>query len=237
MKSAVVTGGTRGIGKSICERLLEDGYRVYAIYCENDAAAEQFTAEASDPLLSVHRCDISDGSAVSLLFEEIGSVDVLINNAGIADINLLTDLSDERIEKIISVNLTGAIFCSKAALRSMVRNKCGSIVNISSMWGDVGASCEVVYSAAKAGLSGFTKALAKEVGLSGIRVNCVSAGVINTQMNASLGEEALRELREEIPLYRLGETGDVADAVMFLISDKAKFITGEILKVNGGMVV
>ncbi len=237
MKTAVVTGGTRGIGKSISEMLLRNGYRVFAVYCENDACAESFKNEQNNDFLNVIKCDISDGKSVAEIFSKIGGVDLLINNAGIADINLLTDLSDERIEKIISVNLTGAIFTTKAVLPHMVNKKCGNIINISSMWGEVGASCEAVYSAAKAGLIGFTKAMAKETGLSGIRVNCITAGVIMTEMNKNLDEETLNSLREETPLNKIGTPEDVANAVEYLISEKASFITGEVLKVNGGLVI
>lgn len=237
MKTAVVTGGTRGIGKSISKMLLEEGYKVYALYCKNDACADNFKKELDNGCLKTIKCDISDGKAVKRVFGEIGDVDLLINNAGIADINLLTDLSDERIERIISVNLTGAVFTTKAVLPNMVNKKCGNIINISSMWGEVGASCEAVYSATKAGLIGFTKAMAKEVGLSGIRVNCITAGVIMTDMNKNLDKETIDSLREETPLNRIGTAEDISNAVRFLISDRSAFITGEILKVNGGLVV
>lgn len=234
---AVVTGGTRGIGKSICNMLLKNGYTVYALFCRDEISAEKFKSENPKLPLEIIKCDVSDPNAVEKTFEKIGNVDVLINNAGIADINLLTDLSNERINQIVATNLTGAIFTTKAVLPHMVREKRGNIVNISSMWGEVGASCEAVYSATKAGLIGFTKAMAKEVGPSGIRVNAITAGVIMTEMNVSLGEEILEELKDEAPLEMLGTPEDIADAVEFLISTKAKFITGEILKVNGGMIV
>lgn len=237
MKTAVVTGGTRGIGKSISSMLLNNGYKVYALFCNDEISAQNYKNENFNKPLEVIKCDISDPNAVKQVFGEIKNVDVLVNNAGIADINLLTDLSDERINRIIATNLTGAIYATKAVLPYMVREKCGNIVNISSMWGEIGASCEAVYSAAKAGLIGFTKAMAKEVAPSGIRVNCVSAGVIMTDMNATLGEDVLQQLREETPLEILGKPENVADAVEFLISSKADFITGEVLKVNGGMVI
>lgn len=237
MKTAVVTGGTRGIGKSISEMLLKNGYRVFAVYCENDACAMEFKNTHNGEMLEIIKCDISDGKNVEDTFKKIGNVDLLVNNAGIADINLLTDLSDERIERIISVNLTGAIFTTKAVLPYMVNQKCGNIINISSMWGEVGASCEAVYSAAKAGLIGFTKAMAKEVGLSGILVNCITAGVIMTEMNKNLDEETINSLREETPLNKIGTPDDVANAVEYLISEKASFITGEVLRVNGGIVI
>lgn len=237
MKTAVVTGGTRGIGKSISQMLLKNGYEVYALYAENTQSALEFKSENDSFALEVVKCDVSDSMSVSETFRKIGNIDVLVNNAGIADINLLTDLTAERINKIISTNLTGAIFTTREALPGMIREKRGNIVNISSMWGEVGASCEAVYSATKAGLIGFTKAMAKEVGPSGVRVNCVTPGVIMTEMNKELDEETVLQLRDETPLGVIGVPEDIADAVEFLISDKAKFITGEILKVNGGIVV
>lgn len=237
MKTAVVTGGTRGIGRAICEMLLADGWCVYSLYCTNETAAREFAKEHADEPLVVAKCDISDKEMLREIFGSIPSVDLLVNNAGISDINLLTDVSDEQIERIISVNLTGAILATKAVLPEMVRKKSGCVVNISSMWGEVGASCEAVYSASKAGLIGFTKALAKEVGPSGIRVNCVTPGVIMTEMNASLDDEALNALKDETPLGTIGQPKDVADAVEFLISDRARFITGEVIKLNGGMVI
>ncbi|MBE6836423.1 MAG: SDR family oxidoreductase [Ruminococcus sp.] len=237
MKTAVVTGGTRGIGKSISEMLLKNGFKVFAVYCNNQSCAEDFLKENPDGMLSVVKCDIGNPAEVSEVFSKFGGVDILINNAGIADINLLTDLSDEQIQRLISVNLTGAIFTTKAVLPYMVRQKSGNIINISSMWGETGASCETVYSAAKAGLIGFTKAMAKEVGPSGIRVNCITAGVIMTEMNKNLDAETLNSLRDETPLCKIGTPEDVANAVEYLISEKASFITGEILKVNGGLVI
>lgn len=234
---AVITGGTRGIGKSISSMLLKNGYEVFALYCRDEQSANAFKAKHQSELLEVLKCDVSDANEVKKVFEQIKNVDLLVNNAGIADINLLTDLSDERINQIIATNLTGAIYTTKAVLPHMVRKKSGNIINISSMWGEIGASCEAVYSATKAGLIGFTKAMAKEVGPSGIRVNAITAGVIMTDMNASLGEDVLEELKDETPLGLLGQPEDIANAVEFLISEKAKFITGEVLKVNGGMVI
>lgn len=237
MKTAVVTGGTRGIGKAVSETLLDNGWRVFALYRENEKAAKEFSEKYSQEALTVLKCDVSDSGEISRVFGEIGSCDLLVNNAGISDINLFTDLSDERISEIISVNLTGAMLCAKAVIPKMVSKKSGCIINVSSMWGEVGASCEAVYSAAKAGLIGFTKALAKELGPSGIRVNCVSCGVISTRMNASLSESDLEALKEETPLGVIGTPQNVADAVFFLSSEKAEFITGETLRVNGGLVI
>lgn len=162
---------------------------------------------------------------------------MLCNNAGISYIGLLQDMAAEDIFKQLDVNLLGAILCSKEAARRMVPRKRGCIINISSMWGEVGASCEAVYSAAKAGVIGFTKALSKELGPSGIRVNCVSPGVIRTDMNKELDEDALKELAEGTPLLRIGSPEEVAKAVAFLSREDSSFITGQVLPVNGGITV
>lgn len=237
MDTAVVTGGTRGIGAAVSEALLDSGWRVVALYCKNDLKAAEFEESQKGKPLTVCRCDISSSEEIERVFGEIGRVGLLVNNAGVSEISLLTDLSGQRISELISVDLTGAILCSKAVIPSMVREKKGSIINISSMWGETGASCEAVYSAAKAGLIGFTKALAKELAPSGIRVNCVSPGFIQTEMNASLGSEAIADIIEEIPLGKAGTPKDVAAAVEFLASEKAGYITGEVLRVNGGLVI
>ncbi len=237
MDTAVVTGGTRGIGAAVSETLLDSGWRVVALYCKNDLKATEFEESQKGKPLTVCRCDISSSEEIERVFGEIGRVGLLVNNAGVSEISLLTDLSGQRISELISVDLTGAILCSKAVIPSMVREKKGSIINVSSMWGEAGASCEAVYSAAKAGLIGFTKALAKELAPSGIRVNCVSPGFIQTEMNASLGSEAIADIIEEIPLGKAGTPKDVAAAVEFLASEKAGYITGEVLRVNGGLVI
>lgn len=237
MDTAVVTGGTRGIGAAVSEALLDSGWRVVALYCKNDLKATEFEESQKGKPLTVCRCDISSSEEIERVFGEIGRVGLLVNNAGVSEISLLTDLSGQRISELISVDLTGAILCSKAVIPSMVREKKGSIINVSSMWGEAGASCEAVYSAAKAGLIGFTKALAKELAPSGIRVNCVSPGFIQTEMNASLGSEAIADIIEEIPLGKAGTPKDVAAAVEFLASEKAGYITGEVLRVNGGLVI
>ncbi|MDC0700747.1 SDR family oxidoreductase, partial [Blautia wexlerae] len=165
------------------------------------------------------------------------SVDVLVNNAGIAQQKLFTDLTDTDWDRIFAVDVKGVFLCCQAALPHMIHEKRGAIVNISSMWGQVGASCEVHYSAAKAAVIGLTKALAKELGPSQIRVNCIAPGVIATEMNDLLGAETLEALREETPLEAIGTAEQVADAVRFLASDQASFITGQVLGVNGGMVI
>ncbi len=169
--------------------------------------------------------------------EKVGTADLLVNNAGISEIDLFTGISIEKSRSIMEINLVGAMNCARALLPAMIRRKSGCVVNISSMWGQVGASCEVDYSASKAGLIGFTKALAKEVAPSGIRVNCVAPGFIMTEMNSRFSDEELELIREEIPLGIFGKPRHVADAVAFLASRGAEYITGQILAVNGGMVV
>lgn len=186
------------------------------------------------------RADISNPNDIAAMFtyveSTLGGVDLLVNNAGISYIGLFQDMTDEEILKHTEVNLLGAMYCSKRAVPGMVSKKSGVIINISSMWGEVGASCETVYSACKAGIIGFTKALAKELGPSGIRVNCVSPGVINTDMNRELTDETIKELCEETPLLRIGTPGDVGKMIAFLASDDASFITGQVISVNGGII-
>lgn len=237
MKTAVVTGGTRGIGKAISLMLLNNGYKVYSLYRSDTTTAKKFSAETANELLTVLKCDISDPRQIKDFFTSLDGCEVLVNNAGISDIDLYTDLSDERIMEILKVDLLGAMLCSKSAIPFMVRKKTGSIINISSMWGETGASCEAVYSACKAGVIGFTKALAKELGPSSIRVNCVSPGLIATDMNSSLSNETVDGIVSETPLERVGSPTDVANAVEFLVSDKASFITGEVIRVNGGLLI
>ena len=188
-----------------------------------------------------YRCDLSDLSALKetckrILAEE-GSVQVLVNNAGIAQFSLLHEVTDEMWEAVRSVNYDAPFYLTRAFLPGMIRQKYGRILNISSMWGQVGASCEVAYSAAKAGVIGFTKALAKEVGPSGITVNCIAPGVVDTEMNAGLSGDTRKELKEETPLGRLGTPLDVAKACIFLSSEDGAFITGQVLGVNGGLVI
>ena len=185
---------------------------------------------------------MSDRASVSRLFDAVddalGSLELLVNNAGIAQQKLFTDITDNDWNSMISTNLSGVFYCCQEALkRYMIPSHSGVILNISSMWGQVGASCEVHYSAAKAGVIGLTKALAKEVGLSNIRVNCIAPGVVMTDMMKDFDEETVQALKEETPLNILGTPEDIADAAVYLCSDKAKFITGQILGINGGFII
>ena len=234
IKTAIVTGGSGGIGEAICRRLTDDGYFVIVNYAHSEEKAEKLAAEIGGRAL---RFDISDISAVNSAFEAIGDVHLLVNNAGVSEIDLFTHISGERAAEIMQINLMGAMNCARAALPSMINNKSGCIINISSMWGQVGASCEVDYSASKAGLIGFTKAIAKEVAPSGIRVNCVAPGFVMTEMNKRFTNEDLELIRADIPLGIFGQPHHVADSVAFLASAQAEYITGQVLAVNGGMVI
>ena len=241
-KTALVTGGAKGIGAAICKALANDGYRIALNYNNSFESAIELKNELSSVThIEIFKADISDSSDVERMFTEIesvfGGVDVLINNAGIAQQALFTDITDEMWQKMIGVNLTGAFNCCRRALPYMIRNKFGKIINITSMWGEVGASMEVHYSASKAGLIGLTKALAKEVGLSGVTVNAVSPGVIETDMMASFSDDVKSSLAEETPLGILGTPENIASAVSFLASDKADFITGQVVSVNGGFII
>lgn len=242
MKTALVTGASRGIGAAIAIELARAGYAVAVNYATNRDAAESVIEKISKNggVAKGYKADISNAGEVARLFEdvsaELGEIEVLVNNAGVAHIGLLQDMTDSEIERLVGVDLLGAIYCSKEAVKRMVKLHKGVIINISSMWGEVGASCEAVYSTCKAGVIGLTKALAKEVGPSGIRVNCVSPGVIATDMNAELDDGTMQSLCEETPLLRIGSASDVASTVAFLASDDASFITGQVLSVNGGII-
>lgn len=237
MRRVLVTGGTRGIGRAVAEAFLQRGDRVLFLYRKSEEQAEELRQLGAVG----YRCDLSDLSALKetckRILEEEGSVQVLVNNAGIAQFSLLHEVTDEMWEAVRSVNYDAPFYLTRAFLPGMIRQKYGRILNISSMWGQVGASCEVAYSAAKAGVIGFTKALAKEVGPSGITVNCIAPGVVDTEMNAGLSGDTRKELKEETPLGRLGTPLDVAKACIFLSSEDGAFITGQVLGVNGGLVI
>lgn len=242
-KVALITGASRGIGRACARLFAENGYSVLINYHRSEQAAQELLRELLDKGCDARllRADVSNSAQVDALCEQALSafrhVDVLINNAAIAQQALLTDLSDQDWRRMMAVNLDAAFYCCRAMLPGMISRRSGSILNISSMWGQVGASCEVSYSAAKAGLIGFTKALAKEVAPSGVRVNCLCPGVIDTDMNASLSDDTRRELAEETPLGRLGTPEEVARAALFLCGESASFITGQVLGVNGGLIV
>ncbi len=244
MSIALITGASRGIGKSAALSLWLSGERV-ALCCKNSIdALETFAAElnaARKGSALALQADVSNPADVARLFDEtearLGPVEILVNNAGIAQQKLFTDLTDEDWRRMFAVSVDGTFYCCRRAVPAMVHKKRGVIVNLSSMWGQVGASCEVHYSAAKGAVIAFTKALAKELGPSGIRVNCVAPGVIRTEMNAALDAETMEALWQETPLMRLGSPEDVAAAILFLCSDRASFLTGQVISPNGGLVI
>ena len=237
MRSVFITGGSRGIGRAMVELFSAEGWQVAFTYLRSEAEAKAL-AEKTGTLAI--RADAESESEILASVAEaekaFGSIDCLINNAAISGFSLLTDITTEDWNRFLRINLTAPFIYSRAVLPSMIRKQKGRILNISSMWGLVGASCEVHYSAAKAGLIGFTKALAKEVGPSGITVNAIAPGVIKTDMNRALSEEDLSALKEETPIGRLGAPLEVARAALFLCSEDAGFITGEILNLSGGFV-
>ena len=240
MRTALITGSSRGIGKAIAKQLAKDGFNVIVNYTKSKDQAEKLVFELNSAYnvdCTAVCADVSEREQVEKMFSEVGKVDVLVNNAGIAQQKLFTDITENDWDRMFAVDVKGVFNCCQCALPYMIHQKSGKIINISSMWGQVGGSCEVHYSAAKAAVIGLTKALAKEVGPSGIQVNCIAPGVINTEMNSNLDENTMEELKEETPLGIIGMPKDIANAVSFLASDKADFITGQILGVNGGMII
>ena len=239
MKRVLISGGSRGIGRAIVEAFAANGDRVAFIYRTRDEEAAK-VAEAFGAVAI--KADVSDPDGVRRAITEAeaalgGPIDVLINNAAISWIGQMQDMTDEEWRRVLDTNLSGAFYLSREVASGMVRNHYGRIVNIGSMWGKVGASCEVAYSAAKAGIRGLTMAMAKEFGPSGITVNCVEPGFISTEMNAAIDEASRQALCDETPLGRMGTPAEVAAAVVFLASDAAGFITGQVIGVDGGLAV
>lgn len=240
MKTVIVTGASRGIGACVAKKFAEKGYNVVINYNKSEKQAREVALEVEKlggKALLV-KADVSDPSQVKALVERaisvFGKVDVLVNNAGISISGLLIDMTDERIQELIQTNLVSMLTCSREVAKNMMSNQSGRIVNISSIWGVVGGSNESVYSATKAGVIGFSKALAKELGFSNITVNVVAPGAIETDMMKNISSETKEEIASETILQRLGTTKDVADAVLFLASDESSFITGQVLRVDGG---
>ena len=238
MKTVFITGGSRGIGAELVRTFSKNGYNVAFTYRSSREAAEQLALETG--ALAIKADSRSESEAIDALNKAVsyfGGVDCLINNAAVSSFSLFTDITLDEWNDMMSVNLTGAFIYSKAVIPDMLKRKQGRIINITSMWGLVGASCEVHYSAAKAGLIGMTKALAKELGPSGITVNAIAPGVIDTEMNKALTDGDRAALIDETPVMRIGTTRDVAEAALFLAGDGASFITGEVLNVSGGYVI
>ena len=238
MKTVLITGGSRGIGREIVRLFAEKGYNVAFTYRSSVDEAEALASEVGALAIKADSSVESDVlMAVERTLSTYGRIDCLVNNAAVSAFSLFTDITLDDWNAMIGTNLTGAFLYSKAVIPDMLKRKSGRIINITSMWGLVGASCEVHYSAAKAGLIGMTKALAKELGPSGITVNAIAPGVINTDMNKALSDEDKAILVDETPLMRLGEPRDVAEAALFLAGDGASFITGEVLNISGGFVI
>lgn len=242
-KLVLVTGASGGIGGA-CARLFADkGYKVAVHYNKNKTAAEQLTDELrSKGCEAVCVCaDLSDEAQVKAMFDEIrstlGAVEILVNNAGAAQQKLFTDTAQSDYDMLFGANILSAVNCSREALKDMIAAHSGSIVNVSSMWGISGASCEVLYSASKAAVIGFTKALAKEVGPSNIRVNCIAPGVVDTKMNSNLSRQDMDILADETPLCRIGKPDEIANAVLFLATQDSSFVTGQVLSVDGGFII
>lgn len=240
----LVTGASGGIGKAVAEKFALAGYPVVLHYHKGTERAEALQKSLTEQgcIVMAQQADLRDSTQVAQMIKQVreqwGPVEILINNAGVAQQKLFTDITDEEWRNMFAVHVDGAFYCSRAVLPAMIQKKRGCIINVSSMWGQIGGSCEVHYSAAKGALQAMTQALAKEVGPSGIRVNCVAPGVILTEMNTRMfDEETLDALREETPLEKLGAAEDVASMIYYLSTEEAGFITGQIIGVNGGMVI
>ncbi len=243
MKTAIISGASRGIGSAIAVSLAKEGYAVIVGYCNNaDKAQEVCDLIINDGgIAEAYKCDVSSPDQVKTMVEYVktkySTVDVLVANAGIGAYGMLIEHSDENITNVINTNLIGCITLCREASKVMLTQNSGNIVTVSSMWGQVGGSCESVYSATKGGVIAFSKALAKELALNGIRVNCVAPGFIDTDINSNLTQEEKNAVIAEVPLARVGKPQDVADAVVWLTSDKSSYVTGQIIAVNGGLII
>jgi len=232
MSTVVITGGSRGIGAAAVKCFAGRGDRVYFLYEKNHAAAEAVAAQTGATPIC---CDVADGDAVRAAFRKIGDVDILVCNAGISQFGLMSMTDEALWDRVFAVNVKGMYHCINAAMPHFLKKQKGSIVTVSSMWGQVGASCEAAYSASKGAVIALTKALAKELGPSGVRVNCVAPGVILTDMCAAVDPQILEDMAQEAPVGRNGTPEDVAKAIIYLAD--AEFITGDVLSVNGGLVI
>lgn len=242
-KTVLITGGSKGIGKAMTEVFAEEGYNVVT----NFNNSEQSSCDICDSLkakgfsVEKYKANVTDRAQVKTMvdycFEKYNGIDILINNAGIAQDKLFTEITDDDWDSMINTNLKSVYYCSQEVLKSMISEKKGKIINISSIWGMVGASCEVHYSVSKAGVIGLTKSLAKELGPSNIQVNCIAPGVIETDMLGNCTDETLKDLRDNTPLMRLGSARDIANCALFLASDHSDFITGQVISPNGGFIV
>ncbi len=238
-KTAVITGGSRGIGRATVEKFAQEGYNVAFCYEKNEQAARNITERFPDVLAI--RADVSKETDVSAFFDKVinkwEKIDCAVACAGVSQISLFTDITEQQFDRVCGVNFKGTFLTLRYAARQMIKQKQGSIVTLSSMWGEVGGSCESVYSATKAAVIGLTKALAKELGPSGIRVNCVSPGVIDTDMNGTLSQSDISALCDQTPLCRIGNPGEVADLIYYLCGTNSSFITGQVISAGGGIVI
>ncbi|MCD7872049.1 MAG: SDR family oxidoreductase [Clostridiales bacterium] len=223
MKKVLITGGATGIGRETAILFANSGYDVYITYNKTQPDYSGITKI---------KCDLSDYESIKKLFKNFNSLDILVNNAGISLIKMINDTDNNDYENLMNINSKAVYFCAKEAVKLMLKKHSGAIINISSVWGETGASCETLYSMSKAGVIGFTKALAKELAPSGITVNCISPGIIDTRMNKNFSSE---ELKEQVPMEQIGKAGDIAEAVLFLA--KSSYITGQNLSINGGLVI
>ena len=233
----LVTGASRGIGREVAKKLASQGNKVIANYNKSEEQAQSLQKENQN--IDIYKADVSKREEVKKMVETIinkyGKIDVLINNAGISESKLFTDVSDADWQNIINTNLYSAFCTTQEVVTNMIHNQNGCIINISSIWGIVGASCETVYSIAKAGMDAMTKSLAKELGPSNIRVNSIAPGIIDTDMNKNLSKQEIDEIKQEIPLERIGNTLDIAKCVQWLIEDQ--YTTGQIISINGGWTI
>ncbi len=238
MKTVVITGASRGIGAETARLFSKNGYNVVINYNKSEQAAFKLASELENAVAV--KADVSTEGGAKFLIDEalriFGSVDVLVNNAGVSMKKMLCDTTLDDWKRHFEINVESVFLCSKAASEIMVRNKWGRIINVSSMWGIKGGSCEVCYSAAKAAVIGFTKALARELGPSGITVNAVAPGLIDTDMNADLTNEDKEMIIEETPVSRIGTVTDVAAAILYLASDGASFVTAQVISADGGLI-
>lgn len=238
MKTVLITGGSRGIGRAMVELFCEKGYLVAFTYKNSaEAAKELYRKTGAFPIFADAEMEADIINAVKTAHEHLGHIDCLINNAGVASFSLFTETSLADWQRVFSINLNSAFIYSREVARSMIASHLGKIINVGSMWGISGSSCEVAYSASKAALHGMTKALAKELGPSGINVNAIAPGLIDTEMNASLTDDVIASIIEETPLMRIGTPQDVASLAYFLASEESSFITGEIISINGGYLI
>ena len=237
MKVAIVTGASRGIGREIAKELSIKGIKVIANYNKSEEQAKMLRIQ--NPEIDIFKADVSKRSEVKQMVDyalkKYGKIDILINNAGITQNKLFTDVTDEDWTEIINNNLYSTFCVTQEVLPSMINNKSGNIINISSVWGLVGASCEAIYAISKAGIDAMTKSLAKELGPCNIRVNSIAPGIINTEMNKNLNKDELEELKQETPLGKIGEAVDVARCVKWLVEDE--FTTGQVISINGGWII